>query len=107
MRGCLITLCLILLIGGAIAVICLLAAHSPGMEVPFILAGSLFIGLVLLGVIAALMLTGRGRGGDGSPFGEKNGESRRIQDLYKGFEELNERIETLETILLDAARRQR
>jgi hypothetical protein len=28
-----------------------------------------------------------------------------IQELYRGFEEMNERVESLETILLDRAKR--
>jgi phage shock protein B len=34
-----------------------------------------------------------------------NDEARDIQELHRGFEELNKRIEALETILLDRVRK--
>ena len=47
----------------------------------------------------------------GADFSKKGGSKmsvddiRTIQELHKGFEKLNERIEALETILLDRARK--
>lgn len=34
-----------------------------------------------------------------------NDESREIQELYKGFEQLSKRVEAIETILMDQARK--
>ncbi|KAF5059575.1 hypothetical protein DSECCO2_334730 [anaerobic digester metagenome] len=55
-------------------------------------AGLLLVGAVIFGIIRLFTRTGR-EGGEG--------EAQMIQEMYQGLARMEERIETLETILLE------
>lgn len=58
-------------------------------------AGLLLVGAVIFGIIRLFTRSGREDGA---------GEAQMIQELYQGLARMEERIETLETILLEKDR---
>lgn len=55
-------------------------------------AGLLLVGAVIFGIIRLFTRSGRGGG---------ESEAQMIQEMYQGLARMEERIETLETILLE------
>ena len=68
-----------------------------------IVAVSVFVLLMGALVLVALrLLTGRGRKRDGASSEE---ETRMMQEIYHGLAELGERVEALETLLVERQRK--
>lgn len=71
-----------------------------------ILGGSIVV-IAIIGVVVLLAIRilkgSNGRGGDGA----SSDEARVIQEIYQGLSRMEERVEALETILLDRDRKER
>jgi phage shock protein B len=66
--------------------------HMLGFFFILMTAGLLLVGAVIFGIIRLFTRTGR-EGGEN--------EAQMIQEMYQGLARMEERIETLETILLE------
>lgn len=72
-----------------------------GLLTALVMAGATIVGLVVLGVIFLLGIrllrpgTARPRGGDAE-------EAQLLQEIHRSLTRLEERVETLETLVLDA-----
>ena len=66
--------------------------HFFGFIFVLMTAGILLVGAVIFGIIRLFTRTGR-EGGES--------EAQMIQEMYQGLARMEERIETLETILLE------
>ena len=69
-----------------------------------IVFGSIILALAIIpGTILLAIKFFRG----GQPAGDQAAEARMIQEIYKGLSRMEERVEALETILLDHEKRNR
>ncbi len=66
-------------------------------------AGVLLIAILMLVVMVVVMLRGRSKSREAAGISAE--ESRLMQELHQGFNRLEERVEALETILLDRAKK--
>ena len=65
-------------------------------------AGATLIGLVILGAIFLMGLSILKHGKGPTVRGPETDEARLIQEIYQGMENLERRVETLETLLMDS-----
>ncbi len=77
------------------------------MEPLLIIFGFVFLVVLVESVTKAIVKIKTAEGGGGGK-GSKLSEDdvRMMQDLYKGLERLNERVESLETILMDRVKKE-
>ena len=66
----------------------------------------LLVGLAIL-TLVVIFIVRLFRGNAGNSPEESRNEAKMIQELYHGFSRMEERVETLETLLLDAERSKR
>ncbi len=69
------------------------------------IVGFMLVGLVLVGLLSLLGVKVL-KGGQSRPSGDSDDETRMIQEIYQGMSRLEERIESLETILLDREKKE-
>ena len=72
--------------------------HFFGAVFMFILAGIALVGAVFIGLIKVFKSAGKG--------GETDEEARMIQEIYNSMSRMEERVESLETILLEKEKKQ-
>lgn len=77
------------------------------VQVLTVIFGGSIVAIVIIGAIVLLAIRilkgSRGRGGEGT----SADEARVIQEIYQGLSRMEERVEALETILLDQDRKER
>ncbi len=71
--------------------------HVFGVIFMFVLAGIALVGAVFVGLIKMFKSAGKG--------GEADEEARMIQEIYNSMSRMEERVESLETILLEKERK--
>lgn len=71
--------------------------HVLGAVFMFVLAGIALVGAVFIGLIKMFKSAGKG--------GETDEETRMIQEIYNSMSRMEERVESLETILLEKERK--
>ncbi len=71
-----------------------------GLVTALVMAGATIVGLVILGVIFLLGIRLL-RPGPNRPRGGDEEEARLLQEIHRSLTRLEERVETLETLVLD------
>lgn len=72
--------------------------HALGVIFVFILGGIALVGTVFIGLVKVFKSAGKG--------GETDEEARMIQEIYNSMNRMEERVESLETILLEKESKQ-
>ncbi len=68
--------------------------------------GVMLIGVLVLALLAVLVFKMLRGGGSGQDSEERESETRMIQEIYNSLNRMEDRIETLETLLLDKEQEQ-